>query len=163
MSIINDAVKKARKEFEVKNKSLPVNITEEKITAEATPESSEIKWMAIVVVTLVLIASLLGSVLLYKHMSKTDTAYKPAMLKAKEYLPTAFSSERQKSGFSTVDIEDFVELNGIVYGSKDKWAIINNKIVREGEIFLDSKIAVIAKDFVKIKKDSGEEIILELK
>ena len=169
MSIINDAIKKARKEFEVKKKAIPNNITERERSAEkempveAIAESSEIKWIVIIVVSLVLVASLLGSVLLYKHMSKSDTAYNPAMLKAKKALPDSLGTTHHKSGFPSVETDDVLELNGIVYGPKDRWAIINNKIVREGEILLDGRIAVVAKDFVKIEKDSGEEIILELK
>jgi len=169
MSIINDAIKKARKEFEVKKKAVPDSIAEREMPvdkerpAEPTPESSEIKWTVIVVVSLVLVASLLGSVLLYKHMSKSDTAYNPAMLKAKKGLSDSLGTTHHKIGFPSVEIDDVLELNGIVYGPKEKWAIINNKIVREGEILLDGRLAVVAKDFVRIEKDGGEEIILELK
>jgi len=56
-----------------------------------------------------------------------------------------------------------IMLNGIVYGPEDKWAIINDRIVREGDSVLNGELILIKKDFVKIRKGDGEEIVLDLR
>jgi hypothetical protein len=151
MSIINDAIKKARKEFEVKNKI---------VTGACTPlkqASSDIKWTIIAAVSLVIIISLLGSAALYRYMSRIDT----------DIIAMPFSSEkitpRPRGNLSGSGPRNTIELNGIVYGPEDKWAIINNKILREGDDVMGGKIVYIARDSVKIEKDNDEDIILDLK
>lgn len=165
MSIINDAIKKARKEFEIKNKPAVVCAPpKETIPANKQQASSEIKWTIAVVVSLVTVISLLGSIALYRYMSKVDTAGTPAAedLKLKTFSP-AFNLPGQKQNLRGANMRNAVELNGIVYGPEDKWAIINNKIVREGDNVMGGEIVSIAKDSVRIEKDNGEEIVLDLK
>lgn len=69
----------------------------------------------------------------------------------------------QKQVLPSSEVRNAIELNGIVYGPEGKWAIINDKIVREGDSLLGGEITLIAKDFVKIEKDDGGEIVLDLK
>jgi hypothetical protein len=58
---------------------------------------------------------------------------------------------------------NMAKLNGIVYGEEGKWAIVDDKIVKEGDDLLDGKIVSITRDFVKIEKKDGSELILSLK
>jgi len=157
MSIINDALKKAGKEFEIKNKVLPASSInkpgEEKTTAPAiTTASSDKKWTVIVTVSLFFIASLLGSLVLYKAMSGRPNST----------IQETLNQVEQKI---TRDIkrQDIVKLNGIVYGPKDRWAIVNNKIIKEGDVLLGGEVVSITKDLVKIEKNDGSEIVLTLK
>lgn len=166
MSIINDAIKKARREFEIRSKRTAPVITDtlaKESPTETTPKSSETKWTAAVVVSLVLIASLLGSIFLYSHMSRLNALHSPAMVSVRKEAPALPAGGRQKPARPVARIEDIVELNGIVYGPDDKWAIINNKIAREGNKVPGGKLIEIAKDFVRIEKDNGEELVLELR
>lgn len=167
MSIINDAIKKARREFELKNKTAAVCVIHEEKKPENQQSSpSEVKWTLAVVASLVLIISLLGSIVLYRHASRVDIDYNPGTqsVKSEKLRPSFnFSIPNQKNTAPGTSIKDAIKLNGIVYGPEGKWAIINNKIVREGDSLLNGEVTVIAKDFVKIEKDDGEEIILDLK
>lgn len=171
MSIINDAIKKARKEFESRlrhgaaRREAPKDIAKEERPVAVASESSDIKWITIVTVSLVLIVSLLGSIFLYRHMSRLNTIYSTEeIVSAKPETPIPFTPLPQKArSFPKVKFEDVVELNGIVYGPEGKWAIINNRIVREGDSLLDGKLVFISKDFVRIKKGDGSELVLELR
>ena len=164
MSIINEAIKKARKGFEIKGKKLfPTVINSESSFHEITKPTGT-RWKVISIVSLVFIVSLLGSMFLYRSIAVSS---KPSVDMAIKVMPipdgsTELSQIYQKSRFPTLKISSVAELNGIVYGPEDKWAIVNNKIVREGDFLLNGEVNIIARDFVKIKKPDGEEIILEL-
>ncbi|MFH1854237.1 MAG: hypothetical protein ABH815_02885 [Candidatus Omnitrophota bacterium] len=165
MSIINDAIKKARKEFEVKNKIAAAYTLSKEVSPEKPQQAgSEVKWTIVVVASLVVTISLLGSITLYRQMSRSGGKYGPAIsnIKSEASLPV-FGLSEKKQPISGVNVRNVIELNGIVYGPEDKWAIINNKIVREGDLLLNGQVALIAKDFVKIEKDDGENIVLDLK
>lgn len=150
MSIINDAIKKARKDFEVKN------IAEKNKTVLTASKASETKWLAVLLISLVLVASLLGSIVLYKHSSRN--------IYSRNTPKNTEQRHRKKAALPKYDIKNHMrKLNGIIYGSKDKWAIINDEILREGDSLLDGKVTLIAKDFVKIKNNDGEEFILSLR
>lgn len=159
MSIINDAIRKARKEFEIKTKPVPIE-TESLPLPSLRPEASEVKWTAVVVASLVVIASLLGSLFLYKHISGIKRELTPS---ARTKTPVFFTSSRNKKILPTKRAENSMVLNGIVYGPVDKWAIINDKIAREGNSLQGGTLTLIEKDFVEIVKDNGEELILELR
>ncbi len=173
MSIINDAIKKARKEFELKRKGVALAVPGKEKPAKAPSGPSEVKWTVVIVISLVLIVSLFGSLLLYTHMSKLNARYKSAVRpRVKKGFPVAvkkvpskteYRQEAKRFRYPGAKIEDILELNGIVYGSEDKWAIINNKITREGDVILNGELIFIEKHFVKIKNNDGEEIILELR
>ena len=162
MSIINEAIKKARKGFKIKGKRLfPTAINNEKSFQEITKPTGT-RWKVVSIVSLVFIVSLLGSMFLYRSVVISG---KPSMDVKVMPIPDGsieLSQIYQKSHFPTLKISSIAELNGIVYGPEDKWAIVNNKIVREGDFLLNGEVKIIARDFVKIKKPDGEEIVLEL-
>ncbi len=62
MSIVNDALKKAGKEFESKDQGTL-------ITVQKTAPTSDKKWIAVIITSFVIIASFFGSWVLYKNMS----------------------------------------------------------------------------------------------
>jgi len=163
MSIINDALKKARKEFEIKRTDYAIKEISGKEPSAAI-ESSEVKWTIAVIGCLVIIVSLLGSIILYSAISKSKAAHTrpPAPTvqpQRSEPLPTV----NAKAPFRGTRLQDRLELTGIVFGPEDKWAIINNKIVREGDAILNGRLSLITKDSVKIRNVRGEEIVLELR
>ncbi|MBU1852765.1 MAG: hypothetical protein KJ957_01815 [Candidatus Omnitrophica bacterium] len=155
MSIINDAIKKARKESVINNEKLPPIIVKEEKTSAVSPKPSEIRWTVIVIASLVFIISLLGSIVLYSYISKINIASSPSIRDKKDFF--------SKDYLSSIEFERVLELNGIVYGPEEQWAIINNRIVRQGDPLLDGKLTLIAKDFVRIEKDNGEEFTLDLR
>lgn len=165
MSIINDAIKKARKEFEIKNKVAPSCVLRENAPDVAEPKQtgSDVKWTVVVVASLVLIVSLLGSLAFYKHFSRSTAAYDKAAREISNVASPGFNMPFQKQVLPSSEVRNAIELNGIVYGPEGKWAIINDRIVREGDSLLGGEITLIAKDFVKIEKDDGGEIVLDLK
>ena len=168
MSIINEAIKKARRESGRKNEGVAVDISgtvKDKIAASHSG-SSETKWTLTIVVSLVLVVSLLGSVLLYRHVSRLNPAYPRVStpgVKSEKYLSSRARPRKRPRPSSMRNMETSIMLNGIVYGPKDKWAIINDRIVREGDSVLNGKLILIKKDFVKIRKGDGEEIVLDLR
>ncbi len=164
MSIINDAIKRARKEFEVENKSAatsPVKIEPSPILKpDASPGASEVKWTAIVVISLVVIASLFGSLLLYRSMTdiKADTSLSSApdkVLTPQPFIPKRALSVREPGSP--------IILNGIVHGPTDKWAIINDRIAREDDSILGGTLTLIEENFVEILLGDGEKLVLELR
>lgn len=169
MSIVNDALKKARKEFEIKNKNLNVTSinsdTTQKDSQKDSIDKSEIRWGAIILVTLVIISSILGSLFLYNTLSRVNTVYDMDMPNKK--IPEKQFNLANIAGkieaFQKPRLEDILELNGIVCDKEGKWAIINNKIVKEGDMVLNGKITAIREEFVKIEKKDGSELVLNLK
>lgn len=167
MSIVTDALKKARKEFEIKDKSSIAisNIKEEKPTSPNLYDRSEKRWMSMLVISLAIVASLLGSIFLYKNMPRLNVVYNAgvATSRSNSEIQNTLNQIDQKNISSGIKVEDVAKLNGIVYGQEGKWAIINNKIFREGDVFLNGKITAITKEFVKIEKADGNEVVLNLK
>lgn len=157
MSIINDALKKARKEFEFKNNASSstsvIKPGEEKPAAPfVTKVVSDKKWTVIVSVSLFIIASLLGSLVLFKGMSG-----RPAST-----MQETLNQVEQKIN-RDIKRQDIVKLNGIVYGPKDRWAIVNDTVIKEGDTILGGQVISITKDLVKIGKSDGSELVLSLK
>jgi len=171
MSIINDAIKKARREFQIKNKDVTNKTDATSISKDASlPESktvseaSELKRTSVVVASLVLIFALLGSMFLYKYMSRSATPpYNPPVTRAREETPVTLDNIPKEPSPPAAKPRGAIELNGIVYGTEDKWAIINNRIRREGDAVMDGKVSFIAGDFVRIRYDNGEEVVLNLR
>ena len=154
MSIVNDALKKAGKGFEF-------NVGDR----HACPlPSSDKKWTAIITISLVIIVSLFGSLALYKNMSKINTPYSAVESSKPDYaVQSTLNNIEQKSAPRALKSQDVVKLNGIVCGSEGKWAIVNNRIVKEGDSILGGEIISITKDIVKISKKDGSELTLSLK
>lgn len=149
MSIVNDALKKAGKEFDF-------NAEDRNAYPLQNPDR---KWTAIITASLVIIASLFGSLILYNKIF-AGPGFKPGP--AAEMQSTLNSIER-KDMARPMKQQDIVKLNGIVYGDEGKWAIVNNRIVKEGDTLLGGEITAIARDSVRIQKSDGSEIILSLK
>jgi len=150
MSIINEAIKKARKDFEVKG------VNEKNKTALVTSSASETKWMAVLLISIVLVVSLLGTIVIYKQYAKN--------LYSKNTPKITRQEHHKKAALAKHAIKDPMEkLNGIVYGSNDKWVIINDKILREGDSLSTGKVTLIAENFVKIRNNNGEELVLNLR
>lgn len=161
MSIVNDALKKAGKEFDYKNQDTDMNAT---ALVRETYQNSNRKWTAIMTVSLVIIASLFGSLILYKNMSKINTDYvSNGADKSVFAIQSALNNMEQKTVLKAMRSQDFAKLNGIVYGDEGKWAIVNDKIVKEGDKLLGGEIISITRDIVKIQKNDGSEINLSLK
>ena len=154
MSIINDAIKKARKESGLKDAGEVVSLTG---MVSSVPKASEAKWIVVVVVSLTIVASLFGSIFLYKHITRIDEP-SPAITKRTAPIVLPRKVEPSYSGF-----QETIDLNGIVYEPLDRWAVINDKIVREGDSLPNGKLILIQKDYVKIQKNSGEELVLNLR
>ena len=157
MSIVNDALKKAGKDFEFKDQDRA------NLNQEAVP-SSDRKWTAIITVSLVIIASLFGSLVLYKNMPRFNAGSAGDDSSKPDYaVQSTLNNIEQKSAPRALKSKDVVKLNGIVCGNEGKWAIVNNRIVKEGDSILGGEIISITKDIVKIAKKDGSEIILSLK
>ena len=159
MSIVNDALKKAGKEFESKDQNISVG------DRHACPMPSyDKKWIVIITASLFIIASLFGSLILYKTMSRSS-AFVGAGLKPAptSIIRSTLNNIEQKIAVRTMKSQDVVKLSGIVCGDKGEWAIVNNRIVKKGDKLLGGEITSITKDLVKIEKDDGSEIALRLK
>ncbi|MDP2911874.1 MAG: hypothetical protein Q8N76_06055 [Candidatus Omnitrophota bacterium] len=155
MSIVNDALKKARKDFEFNDQKTSVG------DRHACPlPNSEKKWTALITVSLALIASLFGSLVLYKNLSgfnNAGSADQPAAMQ------TTLNSVEQKIPARGLKRQDAAKLSGIMYGKEGKWAIVDNRIIKEGDSLLGGQVASITRDMVKIEKKDGSEIVLNLK
>jgi hypothetical protein len=157
MSIVNDALKKAGKEFEVKDLRTAGPILE-------TSRGSDKRWTAAIVISLFIIASLFGSLILYKNMSGSNVfvgeGFKPSPTAT---VQSALNSIERKVSIRPMKTQDIAKLDGIMCGNEGKWAIVNNRIVKEGDNLLGGEITLITKDNVRIQKIDGSEIILSLK
>ena len=161
MSIVNDALKKAGKDFEYKDQNI---YTGAAVPVKEFYPSSDRKWTAIITVSLVIIASLFGSLVLYKNMSRVDDGYvSNGSDKSVSAIQSALNNMEQKTVLKAMRSQDFAKLNGIVYGDQGKWAIVNDKIVKEGDKLLGGEITSITSDLVKIEKKDGSEVTLSLK
>lgn len=166
MSIINEAIKKARKESglkEVKDVKIDMGIAGEGTTIAPPAEPSETKWTFMAILSLIITLSFLGSILLYKNLSRPAVEYKPVTQAPASVKPAAVQLPLPQPSLPALKAEDTIKLNGIVYGPDEKWAVINDKIIREGESIPGGKLSLIEKDFVKVVKNNGEELILNLR
>ncbi len=155
MSIVNDALKKASKGFELKDQD-----TITPVLKTAAGRASDKKWTAIMITSLVIIVCIFGSFILYKNMSNF---LQDEPDKSVSVVQSALNNIEQKAPAKTLRSKDAAKLNGIVYGNEGKWAIVNDRIVKEGDKLLGGQITSITKDIVKIEKNDGSEITLSLK
>jgi len=157
MSIVNDALKKAGKEFESKDQNTLIAI-------QKTTPTSDKKWIAALITSFVIIASFFGLWVLYKNMSVFNSGNasnkynKPASA-----VQSTLNDIEQSPAIRGMKSRDVVRLNGILYGNEGKWAIINDRIVKEGDKFLGGEITSITRNLVKIEKKDGSEFTLSLK
>ncbi len=157
MSIVNDALKKAGKEFESKDQNTLIAV-------QKTTPTSDKKWIATIITSFVIIASFFGSWVLYKNMSVFNSGgTSNESGKSVSAVQSTLNSIEQNPAARAMKSKDVVKLNGILYGNEGKWAIINDRIVKEGDKFLGGEITSITKDLVKIEKKDGSEFTLSLK
>ena len=159
MSIVNDALRKAGKESEINNQKTSVGNRH----ACSLP-SPDKKQPNIINISLIIIAVLLGSFVLYKGISG-PSAFVGEGLKPSptSEIQSTLNNIEQKNAPRAMKSNNITKLNGIVYGDEGKWAIVNDKIVKEGDSLLGGEITSITKDLVKIGKKDGTEIVLGLK
>jgi hypothetical protein len=157
MSIVNDALKKAGKEFEFKSQDTVSS-------GHETASSSDKKLPMIIPMAFIIMAVLFGALILYKDMPRSN-AFVGAGLKPAptSMIQSTLNNIEQKNTVRSMKPQNIAKLNGIVYGDENKWAIVNDKIVKEGDSLLGGEIISITRDFVKIEKKDGSEIVLSLK
>jgi len=157
MSIVNDALKKAGKEFDSKDQVIPV-------TLQKTASASDKKWVTVTITSFVIIASFFGSWVLYRNMSVLNSGESSNESgKSASTVQSTLNSLEQNPVAKAMKSKDVVKLNGILCGNEGKWAIVNDKIVKEGDKFLGGEIISITKNLVKIEKKDGSELTLSLK
>lgn len=155
MSIVNDALKKAGKEFEPKDQDTLIPAVNK---AAPCPQK---KWAAIVVAPLVILTVVFGIIILHKNMSGANLSNESR--ESSSAIQSTLNNIEQKTVARIIKSQDIVKLNGIFYDNTGRWAIVNNRIVKEGDSLLGGEITSIARDLVKIEKKDGSEIVLSLK
>lgn len=165
MSIVNDALTKAKKELESKDKvSLNPSELKEGIFPNALiSKGVGKKWVALGIISLLVITSLAGYLFLYKKMVRVNIYTNGALNKRRVEIQSTLSQVDLNKAPKNITAEDIAKLDGIMCGSDDKWAIINNEIVKEGDTVLGYEVTSITKESVKIKKQDGQEVLLILK
>lgn len=156
MSIVNDALKKAGKEFESNDQSKtsqPVR----PLSSVLQPRMSK-KTPVIIPFIFVAMVMLLGILFLRRNAPETDSNKPGSMIQS-----TLNNIEQKNPAIKSMRSQNIAKLNGIVYGDEGKWAIVNDKIVKEGDSFLGGEITSITRDLVKIENKDGNEIVLNLK
>jgi len=168
MSIINEAIKKASKESIKKDNGITAHptLTKDAGTPLIIKEKTETRWAMMIILSIIISVSLLGSVFLYKYISKNFHLRQDIEMPGREdaSLLSSKPTARQDVYPHIMNTNYTLELNGVVCGPEGKWAIINDRIINEGDIIPGyGRLFLIEKDSVRIKKDDGEEIILKLR
>jgi len=171
MSIINDALKKVQQNLDRQKKGSGTNPSAPR--SEKKEKHSDLFEAFI-------IASFLGSILILSTFfifspkqkiptppilaEKTESAQEavkdPVSLTPPAPASVPSSAAMQKPDNSRNHVSGLT-LNGIVKMGEEYVALINNKIVKEGDILGERKILRIEKDQVKVFAD-GETVILRL-
>lgn len=167
MSIINDALKKTQQNFERHRKVLSSGPTSS--SAQPSQKFSEITG-AIIIASFLASLVVLGVVFLFGPKEKTIVL--PAALEDKSSLagpslqptdtaepPIAIAPAPSRDPKPKNSISGLT-LNGIVQMGEGYVALINNRILKEGDKINDKKILGIYSDQVKVF-DNGEIIILK--
>lgn len=153
MSIISEALKKAEKQARLRTPSMetvPSAKSEEIINQrqiQASKGSKEANiFLALAISGIVVSAAILGSIVLFRNLNLTQVTPEIQKLTSSE----VGSDDSYVDSPEPEKRESIIELNGIVYESKERWAIINNKIVRLGDTVGDERIVEIGKDYVRL-------------
>jgi len=151
MSIVNDALKKAGKEFEFNGRNKPA--------------SADKKIPVVIPFIFIAIIVLLGIFFLRRNAPEvtSDNIAGGSGKLGSAIQSTLNNVERKNTSVKAMKPKNIAKLNGIVYGDEGKWAIVNDEIVKEGDSFLGGEIVSITKDLVKIENKDGTEIVLSLK
>ena len=164
MSIINDAIKKAEKKSGIKNDGASGINEKMELYPARDVKRHRTKLPIIIIIALTFMGSLLAGRILYRHVSRLAAPNNPSFeLSAKKESSAGHKGTNQNNTLLTAKSKELLELNGIVYDIENRWAIVNNRIVKEGDSFLDAKLILIAEDFVKIENNNGEKSILTLR
>ncbi|MFH1782406.1 MAG: hypothetical protein ABH848_02185 [Candidatus Omnitrophota bacterium] len=173
MSIINDAIKKSRKEYKVTTVRSSEPVIRESGSRDGVtmirPRPKTIgqpdkRWSYGVIISLVFVVLFLVSVILYRQASKANTVYVPVATLESAAIPIS-DINLIKDSSVVVKPENVLDLEGIVFdeAAGEKWAIINNNIFQEGDVILGGKVTLIMKDLVKIRKKNMREVVLKLR
>jgi hypothetical protein len=151
MSVVNDALKKAGKEFESNDRNKPA--------------SANKKIPVVIPFIFIAIVILLGIFFLRRNAPEiTSDNIAGGYDKSGSAIQSTLNNVEQKNtSVKAMKSKNIAKLNGIVYGDEGKWAIVNDEIVKEGDSFLGGEIVSITKDLVKIENKDGTEIVLSLK
>ncbi len=140
MSIINEALKKAEKETPDQIEHLSkiedrIQQNEIKVSKDSKKRESGLL-LGFAIAGIALSAIILSSTVLIKNLNLPRP--EPEIPEA----PVAIESIERP--------ENPIELTGIIYETEDRWAIINNRIVRQGETVGNEKVVEIGKDYIKL-------------
>ncbi len=175
MSIINDAIKKARHVYKIntpKEQTDALQVEQREYIVNAPQEKKTIisqhKAQYGIIISLVFFIAFLIAVILYKQASRVSTVYVPVAPVANietSILPPLAQSAPLKNSSPITRFENVLELEGIVYDDStgEKWAIINNNIFKEGDPIMGGKVLLIMKDHVKVEKGNKGTVVLNLK
>ena len=167
MSIINDALKKVQQSID-RQRKIP--------SASPSAPKSDHKEKFSDVFEAIIIASFLGSILIFttfflfspkqkKNKAPAVTEEKKPLDPAKEAPPSPLPPQPQapvqKKTSESKNRVFGLTLTGIVKMDQEYVALINNKIVKEGDVLGERKILRIEKDQVKVFY-KGETMILKL-
>lgn len=163
MSIILDALKKTPKK----------EINKEVDVKADTKKSAQSNVSNLNVPALIAVAIILGLILLIYPKPKTkapDTVISPSQkLTAEGYSPPAPPAPPKQEStavsiFKPKTISSRLTLNGIVYGMGKPTAIIENRILEEGQSIKGSKVVKIHQDKVELLNElTGETFVLKLR
>ncbi|MBN1872294.1 MAG: hypothetical protein JW800_06955 [Candidatus Omnitrophica bacterium] len=87
----------------------------------------------------------------------TDMKSEIALIERKDSMAKA---EPQKTGILRKAGESDFVLNGIAFDEDDRWALINNEIVRVGEFAKGAKVVSIAPKEVTLVTSEGKKLVL---
>ncbi|MFA5389373.1 MAG: hypothetical protein WC312_06450 [Candidatus Omnitrophota bacterium] len=141
MSIVNDALKKAGKEFEFN-----------------AGKGKRAVFNPAFLITTAVLSCLIIVLYMIRPANKSVESNRPGTA-----AQQALNNIEHKSILMPMKPRNMAKLDGIVYGDKERWAIVNDNIVKEGDKLLGGEITAITENIVKIRKNDGSEITLSLK
>jgi hypothetical protein len=160
MSIINEALKKAEKEIHPQTEHparIEDTIGQNEIGVLKASKKREANFLlGFAIVGIVLSAIILSSIVLIKNLNLFKI--EPEISKTSvtiESIEGSLDDSSKPGDISRVEkAESPIELTGIIYETEDRWAIINNRIVRQGETVGNEKVVEIGKDYVKLVNET---------
>lgn len=171
MSIILEALKKATKAED----NVTVKTTEETSQPEAkgqeiqTPraDASHSNKAALIGLALILGVGFLLTFIFTGRDDTSSTATTAQNLTAEGYIPPQPAPKKESQPvtlFKPLISNPKLSLSGIVYGIGKPTAIIENKIIEEGESIKGAKVVKIYPEYVELlNESSGETFVLRLR
>lgn len=186
MSIINEALKKARERKKIKPETdsvVPDTLREKSYQSPLLQESAEdnklkdkkaiknkwVKFYPLIYLTGILIFMLIGIVIFKNSNTDNYPAKIPSRPAAKtsSILPGETADKRQtentltSSQYTATDTSEFL-LTGIIHGEGAPMAIINDSVYMTGDMIGSARVLKITEDMVIIE-DGGKELQLKVK